>query len=94
LVKGSSIKQMCAAGFGAAFLSLHTCGLELSARLLALIPMAGNPIEREWFVMRLASRRLPQVAMAFSEFLALQGQALIRAQLQTPRLRRPRKKKP
>jgi DNA-binding transcriptional LysR family regulator len=76
-----AIKQMCAAGFGAAFLSLHTCGLELDAGLLALLPMANNPLEREWFVMELANRRLPQVASAFRQFLADHGQALIHEQL-------------
>ena len=72
---------MCAAGFGAAFLSLHTCGLELQAGLLALLPMAGNPLEREWYAMHLASRRLPQVASAFKQFLADDGQRLILEQL-------------
>ena len=76
-----AIKQMCAAGFGAAFLSLHTCGLELAAGMLAVLPMAGNPLEREWFVMHLASRRLPQVASAFKQFLADEGQRLIHEQL-------------
>jgi DNA-binding transcriptional LysR family regulator len=76
-----AIKQMCAAGFGAAFLSLHTCGLELDAGMLAVLPMAGNPLEREWFVMHLASRRLPQVAQAFKQFLADDGQRLIHDQL-------------
>ena len=79
-----AIKQMCAAGFGAAFLSLHTCGLELEAGLLALLPMAGNPLEREWFAMHLATRRLPQVASAFKQFLADDGQRLIHEQLCTP----------
>ena len=79
-----AIKQMCAAGFGAAFLSLHTCGLELEAGLLALLPMAGNPLEREWFAMHLATRRLPQVASAFKQFLADDGQRLIHEQLRTP----------
>lgn len=78
-----AIKQMCAAGFGAAFLSLHTCGLELQAGLLALLPMAGNPLEREWYAMHLASRRLPQVACAFKQFLADDGQRLILEQLRT-----------
>lgn len=78
-----AIKQMCAAGFGAAFLSLHTCGLELQAGLLALLPMAGNPLEREWHAMHLASRRLPQVASAFKQFLADDGQRLILEQLRT-----------
>lgn len=78
-----AIKQMCAAGFGAAFLSLHTCGLELQAGLLALLPMAGNPLEREWYAMHLATRRLPQVASAFKQFLADDGQRLILEQLRT-----------
>lgn len=82
-----AIKQMCAAGFGVAFLSMHTCVLELQAGLLELLPMADNPVERDWFVMRLASRQLSQVASAFERFLIEQGQAQLTAQLQ-PRKRR------
>jgi len=77
LSSNEAIKQMCAAGFGAAFLSLNTCALELDAGLLGVLPMAGNPLEREWFVMHLASRRLPQVASAFKQFLTQDGQRLI-----------------
>jgi DNA-binding transcriptional LysR family regulator len=79
-----AIKQMCAAGFGVAFLSLHTCGLELEAGLLKVLPMAGNPLQREWFVMHLASRPLPQVAVAFEQFLVERGQQQIMAQLRHP----------
>ena len=68
-----AIKQMCAAGFGVAFLSLHTCVLELDAQLLALLPLPDNPIEREWFVIQMASRQLPQVALAFEAFLVEHG---------------------
>ncbi|MFN6994757.1 MAG: LysR family transcriptional regulator [Aquincola tertiaricarbonis] len=82
-----AIKQMCAAGFGVAFLSMHTCVLELQAGLLELLPMADNPVERDWYVMRLASRQLSQVASAFERFLIEQGQAQLTAQLQ-PRKRR------
>ena len=86
-----AIKQMCAAGFGVAFLSLHTCGLELEAGLLQVLPMAGNPLQREWFVMHLASRQLPQVAVAFEQFLVDEGQRHIQAQLRGPvRARAPR----
>ena len=81
LSSNEAIKQMCAAGFGAAFLSLHTCGLELRARMLGLLPMDDNPIEREWFVMHLSTRRMPQLASAFVEFLAAEGRGLIGAQL-------------
>ena len=76
-----AIKQMCAAGFGVAFLSMHTCVLELNAGVLKVLPMAGNPVEREWFVMHLASRQLPQVAIAFEQFLREQAQAQIERQL-------------
>ena len=77
LSSNESIKQMCAAGFGPAFLSLHTCTLEMNAGLLKLMPLGGNPIEREWFVMHLASRELPQVAAAFETFLREHAQAQI-----------------
>lgn len=79
-----AIKHMCAAGFGVAFLSLHTCVLELQAGLLALLPVDGHPVEREWYVMHLASRTLPQVAAAFERFLIEEGRALLEAQLRRP----------
>ncbi|MEP7296811.1 MAG: LysR family transcriptional regulator [Burkholderiales bacterium] len=72
-----AIKQMCAAGFGVAFLSLHTCVLELDAGVLKILPLPDNPIERDWFVMHLASRQLPQVAAAFEQFLIEQAQAQV-----------------
>ncbi|MBS0444326.1 MAG: LysR family transcriptional regulator [Proteobacteria bacterium] len=76
-----AIKHMCAAGFGIAFLSLHTCVLELKAGVVQVLPMAANPIEREWFAMHLASRQLPQVAVAFEEFLRAEGEAEVQRQL-------------
>jgi len=76
-----AIKHMCAAGFGVAFLSMHTCVLEMEAGVLALLPMEHNPIERDWYVMHLASRQLPQVALAFERFLVERGQGEIRRQL-------------
>jgi DNA-binding transcriptional LysR family regulator len=82
LSSNEAIKHMCAAGLGVAFLSLHTCALELAAGLLDLLPMAGNPLQRDWYAMHLASRRLPRVSAAFKQFLEDEGQALIDAQLQ------------
>jgi LysR family transcriptional regulator, low CO2-responsive transcriptional regulator len=75
-----AIKQMCAAGFGVAFLSLHACALELQTQRLAVLPMAVHPIEREWHVMHLAGRKLPGAAAAFEAFLRQRGQAWIEAQ--------------
>ncbi len=76
-----AIKQMCAAGFGVAFLSLHTCVLEMNAGMLKLVPIAQNPIERDWYVIHLIMRQLPQVALAFEQFLREHGQAQIQRQL-------------
>ncbi|MBA3506325.1 MAG: LysR family transcriptional regulator [Betaproteobacteria bacterium] len=77
-----AIKQMCAAGFGVAFLSMHTCVLEMNAGLLKLVPVAGNPLERDWYVMHLDSKQLPQVAAAFEQFLRAHGQEQIQRQLE------------
>jgi DNA-binding transcriptional LysR family regulator len=81
LSSNESIKQMCAAGFGPAYLSLHTCMLEMQAGLLALLPMPGNPFEREWFVVHLAARPLPKLAEAFEQFLCSKGQSEILKQM-------------
>lgn len=90
LSSNEAIKQMCAAGFGVAFLSLHTCVLEMNAGLLAVLPIRGNPIERDWYVMHLASRQLSQVASAFQTFLGAEGQRRVDAQMQLGRPRRAR----
>jgi DNA-binding transcriptional LysR family regulator len=82
LSSNESIKQMCAAGFGPAYLSLHTCVLEIKTGLRAILPIPNNPFEREWFVVRLASRRpVPQVAAAFEHFLRAKGQSEILKQI-------------
>jgi len=83
LSSNEAIKQMCAAGFGIAFLSMHTCVLEMNAGLLGVLPVPGNPVVRDWYGMHLASRQLPQVALAFEEYLRTHGQAQIQQQLGT-----------
>lgn len=77
LSSNESLKQMCAAGFGPAYLSLHTCVLEMTDGLLKMLPLDNNPVEREWFVVRISSRDQPQVSLAFEKFLREQGQEQI-----------------
>jgi len=74
LSSNEAIKQMCIAGFGPAYLSMHTCVLELKAGLLALLPLPNNPIQRAWYVAHMPSKQLPQVAVAFHQFLVERGQ--------------------
>ena len=81
LSSNESLKQMCAAGFGPAYLSMHTCLLEMQAGQLEMLPLANNPVEREWFVVRVASKPMPQVALAFEKFLREEGQTQIRKHL-------------
>lgn len=77
LSSNEAIKQMCIAGFGPAYLSLHTCILEMQAGLLTLLPMPRNTIEREWYVVHAPSKPLPHVAFAFERFLLQSGQKRI-----------------
>jgi LysR family transcriptional regulator, low CO2-responsive transcriptional regulator len=77
LSSNEAIKQMCAAGFGPAYLSLHTCILEMNAGLLTMLPLPNNLVEREWFVVHAAAKDLPQVAVAFERFLCDHAQTEI-----------------
>ena len=73
LSSNEAIKQLVEAGLGISFLSLHACSLEFQAGLLALLPLPGNPIERDWYVMHVSDKRLPHVASLFRDFLIDHG---------------------
>jgi LysR family transcriptional regulator, low CO2-responsive transcriptional regulator len=77
-----AIKHMCAGGYGIAFMSVHACAAEIEAGVLAVLPMAKVPIERDWRVIRLAGRPVPAAATAFEQFLSTQGQTHVRQQLE------------
>lgn len=68
---------MAEAGLGVAFLSLHACALELRTGLLAQLPFTGNPVEREWYVVTLADRRISQAASLFRDFVVEHGASVI-----------------
>jgi hypothetical protein len=40
--------------------------------------MPNNPFDREWFVVRLASKEMPRIATTFEQFLCLSGEREIR----------------
>jgi DNA-binding transcriptional LysR family regulator len=46
----AEIKQAVMANLGLAFLALHAASLELRSGLLALVDVAGLPLNRRWFV--------------------------------------------
>ncbi len=81
LSSNEAIKQMCVAGFGPAYLSLHTCVFEMNAGLLQMVPLPKNLVEREWYVVHITASALPQVALVFEQFLRDKAQTEIIKQL-------------
>ena len=72
-----TIKQAVIAGMGISFLSAHTIGRELERRQLAVIDVAGFPLQLQWYVVHLRQKVLAPAAMAFKAFLLERGALLI-----------------
>lgn len=72
-----TIKQAVMAGLGLSFLSLHTVGLELDNRLLAVLPVEQAPVVRQWYVVQPGRKPLSPPAEAFKQFVLEHGQDLI-----------------
>jgi len=77
LASTETIKQAVVAGFGIAFLSAHTIGLDLLARNLVVLDVQGFPAMLNWYLVHNRTKRLPPVAAAFKEFLLREGAAAI-----------------
>ncbi|MYM39957.1 LysR family transcriptional regulator [Duganella qianjiadongensis] len=78
-----AIKRMVAAGLGVGFLSVHACGLEFEAGLLAVLPTPAQPVEADWHIMHLTDQPIPKVAAAFQDFVIEHGQELVRRELES-----------
>jgi DNA-binding transcriptional LysR family regulator len=78
-----AIKRMVSAGLGVGFLSVHACGLEFETGLLAMLPMAHNPVEADWHIMHLSDQPIPKVAASFQDFVIENGQELVRKELES-----------
>ena len=81
LSSNESIKQLCIAGLGPAYMSLQSCLLEIRAGLLSVLPLPNNPINRRWNVVHLEHKPLSQVASVFMDYLIRHGQTQIEEQL-------------
>ncbi|MDZ4127154.1 MAG: LysR substrate-binding domain-containing protein, partial [Hydrogenophaga sp.] len=64
-----TIKQAVMAGMGISFLSLHTIGLELEHRLIAILDVEGSPVLRGWNVVHTLSKLLSPAAESFRYFM-------------------------
>src|ERR1700732_1707133 len=72
-----TIKQAVVAGFGLAFLSAHTIGLDLLAGNLVVLDVQGFPAMLNWYLVHNRTKRLPPVAALFKGFLLREAAALI-----------------
>jgi DNA-binding transcriptional LysR family regulator len=70
-----TIKQAVMAGMGLSFLSLHTIGLELDNKLIAVLDVEGTPIVRAWNVVHTLSKLLSPAAEAFRYFMLEQAES-------------------
>ena len=77
MASNETIKQAVMAGMGIAFISAHTCGLELEAKRLVPLSVAGTPVLRQWFVVRRAEKRMLPAMNDFICFLRDDGAQLI-----------------
>ncbi|OYW25873.1 MAG: CbbR-like transcriptional regulator, partial [Methyloversatilis sp. 12-65-5] len=75
------IKQAAIAGMGLAFLSEHTCQLELRAGVLRRIAAPGTPVIRNWHVVYRDRKNLLPAAQALRDFLLANGGGLVNAQI-------------
>jgi DNA-binding transcriptional LysR family regulator len=82
LSSNESIKQMCIAGLSPAYLSLHSCALEIRAGLLAVLPLENNPMNRRWIVVHTQNKSLSRVASVFMADLIDNGATEIDRQLE------------
>ena len=78
IASNETIKQAVAAGFGLGFLSGHAVQQELALGRLAVVPVKGFPVMRQWYVVHRRDRALPRIAEAFERFVVEQGARLIR----------------
>jgi DNA-binding transcriptional LysR family regulator len=70
-----TIKQAVMAGLGVAFISAHTIELEVEAKRLVVLDVAGMPIRRQWFSVIRADRAISPAMAAFNDFLMRKGAA-------------------
>ncbi|MBS0374696.1 MAG: LysR family transcriptional regulator [Proteobacteria bacterium] len=75
-----SIKQAVMSGMGVALLSLHTLGLELEHRLIAVPNVEGLPVMRRWHVVNTLAKTLSPPAEAFRYFVLERAAAFLAAQ--------------
>lgn len=73
LGSNEAIKQAIAGGMGLSVLSKHTLALEGLNNQLAILDVESFPIERYWYVVHPAGKKLSAIAQAFFDYLLNEG---------------------
>jgi DNA-binding transcriptional LysR family regulator len=96
LGSNEAIKQAIVGGLGVSVLSRHTLALDAPMGQLAILDVAGFPIERQWHVVYPAGKQLSIVARTFLDYLMhapkLTGAVFSSARGTAPDRRRTRRK--
>ena len=71
-----AIKQGVEAGLGLGIVSLHTVGLELEMKRLAVLNVEAFPIQRQWYVVHRQGKRLSRAAQVFKDFVLHEASSL------------------
>ncbi len=77
MTSNETIKQAVMAGLGVSLLSLHTIGLELQHRLIAVPEVEGLPLLRNWHVVAAHGKQLSPAAEAFRYAVLERGEAFL-----------------
>jgi DNA-binding transcriptional LysR family regulator len=72
-----TIKQSVIAGMGLALISQHTISLERALGFVTILPVAGFPLMRSWFVAHRRTLPLLPIQARLRDFLIDQGQSVI-----------------
>ena len=72
-----TIKQAVMAGLGIALISAHTIAAEIRDGRLVILDITGLPVLRQWYVVRLAAKRLMPAARALRDFLVAEGRGFL-----------------
>jgi DNA-binding transcriptional LysR family regulator len=68
-----TIKQAVIAGLGVAFISAHTVAIEIADGRLVMLDVAGLPMMREWFAVRMREKAVMPAGQALWAFLSTDG---------------------
>lgn len=76
-----TIKQAVMAGLGIALISAHTVAHEIQDGRLVVLRVAGTPVVRKWYIVRLTQKRMMPLVQALWDFVETEGAGFLPAAL-------------